>query len=103
VTSQEVPFIGAGFQAFIDHLFWYLPFPSIKKGNSLLEELQDLTKDDWTHHWSIKREEIRDEHNLDHAPNDLFIGWKAWIRYHRPNKGGIASSIDRPADQDPCA
>ncbi len=94
VTTKEVPLIGAGFQAFIDHLFWYLPFPSVKQGNSLLEELQDLTEDDW----SIKREDIRDEHKLDRAPNDLIVGWKAWIRNHGPNKGGNASRIERPAD-----
>ena len=64
-------------------MFWYLPFPSVKQGNSLLEELQDLTEDDW----SIKREDIRDEHKLERAPNDLIVGWKAWIRDHRPNKG----------------
>jgi hypothetical protein len=97
VTSKEVPLIGAGFQAFIDHLFWYVPFPSVKQGNSVLEELQDLshlTEDDW----SIKREEIRDEHKLDRASNNLIVGWKAWIRDHGPNKGGIASRIKRPAD-----
>ncbi len=27
VTSKEVPLIGAGFQSFIDHLFWYLSIP----------------------------------------------------------------------------
>jgi hypothetical protein len=59
-----------------------------------LEELQDLTEDDW----SIKCEEITDEHKLDHAPNDLIVGWKAWILDHWPNKGGITSRIERPAD-----
>ncbi len=52
--------------------------------------MQDLTEDDW----SIKREEIRDEHKLDRAPNDLIVGWKAWIRDHWPNKGGLASRIE---------
>ncbi len=56
--------------------------------------MQDLTEDDW----SIKREEIRDEHKMDRAPNDLIVGWKAWIRDHWPNKGGIASRMERPAD-----
>jgi hypothetical protein len=46
------------------------PFPNVKQGNSLVEELQALTEDDW----SIKREEIRDEHKLDRAPNDLIVG-----------------------------
>jgi hypothetical protein len=94
VTSNEVPLIGAGFQSFIDHLSWYLSFPSVKQGNSLLEELQDLTEDDW----SIKSGGFRNEHKLDSAPNDLIVGWKAWIRDHWPNKGGITSRIKRPAN-----
>ncbi len=94
MTTKEVPLIGAGFHASIDHLFWYLPFPSVKQGNSLLEELEDLTKDDW----NIKREEIRDEHKLERAPNDLIVAWKAWIRDHRPNKSGTAPRIKRPAE-----
>ncbi len=42
---------------------WYLPFASIKQGNSRPEELEDLTEDDW----SIKCEELRDEHKLEWA------------------------------------
>ncbi len=64
MTTKEVPLIGAGFHAFIDLLFWYLPFANVKQGNSLVEELDDLTEDDW----SIKREEIRDEHSLIALP-----------------------------------
>jgi hypothetical protein len=94
VTTKEVPRIGAGFHAFIGHLFLYHPFPSVKQGNSLLEELEDLTEDDW----SIKREEIRDEHKLERAPNDLIVGRKAWIRDHGPNKSGTAPRIERPAE-----
>ncbi len=98
MAAKEVPLIGAGFHAFIDHLFWYLSSPSVKQGNSqaLLEELEDLTEDDW----SIKREElqVRDEHKLEHAVNDLIVGWKAWIRDHWPNKSGTTLRIKRPAE-----
>ncbi len=83
-----------GFHAFIDHLFWYPPFASVKQGNFLIAELEDLTEDDW----SIKREEIRDEHKLDCSANYLRVGWKAWIRDHWPNKGGSTSRIARPAE-----
>ncbi len=72
MTTKEVLFIGASFHAFTDHfVFWYLPFASVTQCNFLFEELEDLTVDDW----SIKREEIRDEHKLDHAANDLRLGW----------------------------
>jgi hypothetical protein len=94
VTTKEVPLIGANSHAPIDHLFWYLPFASVKQGNSLVEELEDLTEDDW----SIKREEIRDEHKLERAANDLRVSWKAWIRNHWPNKSGTTSRIKRPAE-----
>ena len=70
------------------------PFTSVKQGNSLVEELEDLTEDDW----SIKREEIRDEHKLERTPNDLIVSWKAWIRDHWPNKGGTSPRIERPAE-----
>jgi hypothetical protein len=69
-------------------------FHSLASSREILEELQDLTED----YWSIKREDIRDEHKLERAPNDLIVGWKAWIRDHGPNKGGMASRIERPAD-----
>ncbi len=57
----------------------------------------DLTEDNW----SIKEEEIRDKHKLEHAPNDLIIGWKAWMirdhsQVHRPNKSGTAGSSVLP-------
>ncbi len=94
MTTKEVLLIRAGFHAFIDHLFWYLPFPSIQQGNSLLEELEKLTEDDW----SIKREEIRDEHKLECALNNLIVCWKAWIGDHWPNKSGTAPRIERPAE-----
>ncbi len=94
VTIEDVPLIGAGFHAYIDHLFWYLPFSSPKQANTLHEEMEDLAEDDW----NSKHEGIRDEHKLERATNDLVIGWKAWIKEHWPNKSGNAPRIERPAE-----
>ena len=34
--SKEISLIGQGFQAYIDHLFWFLPFSSPKQAFDLL-------------------------------------------------------------------
>ena len=44
MNTNEVPIIGAGFDAFIDHLFWQPQFPSVKQGNSLFEEFEEDLK-----------------------------------------------------------
>jgi hypothetical protein len=69
-TSKEVPLIRSGFNAFIDHMFWYLPLFSVKQAASVLENLDDITAADWDN----KRQEIRDNHLLDCASNDLIDG-----------------------------
>ncbi len=93
-TTKEVPLIRSGFNAFIDHLFWYLAFSSVKQAATVLENLEDFTSADW----DTKRQELRDEHPLERASNDLIDGWKAWIVEHGPNKSCSAPRMERPAD-----
>jgi hypothetical protein len=38
-------------------------------------------------HWTIKRDEIKAEHFLERAPEDLRMGWKAWITAQGPGLG----------------
>ena len=54
--SKEISLIGQGFQAYIDHLFWFLPFSSPKQAFEMLakKEMSDEL-------WTIKRDEIRAE------------------------------------------
>ena len=66
--------IGSGFQAYVDNLFWFLPFSSTKQAYDMLVK-KEMTDDNWI----IKRAEIADEHLIERAPQDLSDGWKAWL------------------------
>ena len=80
---KEVPLIGKGFLAYINHLFWFLPFPSTKEAYELMVE-REIPDD----HWTLKRQEITDEHLLERCPQDLRDGWKAWLKENGPAKSG---------------
>ena len=82
-TPKEVPLIGNGFLAYIDHLFWFLPFPSTKEAYEMMAK-REIPDD----HWALKRQEIADEHLLERAPQDLRDGWKAWLKENGPGKSG---------------
>ncbi len=50
--------------------------------------------------WTIKRDEIKAEHLLERALENLRMGWKAWIAAHGPGKegaGAAAVSVVVPA------
>ena len=74
VATKEIPLIGTGFQAFIDNLFWFLPFSSSKQAFDMLAK-KEMSDDNWI----VKREEMAAEHQKENAPNDLRVGWKAWL------------------------
>ena len=80
---KEIPLIGQGFQAFIDDLFWFLPFSSKSQADDVRERME-LPEDSWI----AKREEVRAEHLLDQAAKDLKDGWKAWIAENGAGTGG---------------
>jgi len=89
--SKEISLIGQGFQAYIDHLFWFLPFSSPKQAFEMLakKEMSDEL-------WTIKRDEIRAEHLLEQAAEDLRVRWKAWLKENGPGKGGTAAAAMVP-------
>jgi hypothetical protein len=55
--SKEIPLIGQGFQAYIDNLFWFLPFSSQLQAYYMLakKEISDEP-------WCTKLEELKAEH-----------------------------------------
>ncbi len=63
--AKEVSLIGQGFQAYIDHLFWYLLFSTVKQAHEMLAK-KEMSDEPWT----IKRDEIKAEHLLERAPAD---------------------------------
>ena len=91
--SKEISLIGQGFQAYIDHLFWFLPFSSPKQAFELLAKTRKEMSDEL---WTIKRDEIRAEHLLEQAAEDLRVRWKAWLKENRPGKGGPAAAAMAP-------
>ena len=46
---------------------------------------------------STKRDEIRAEHLLEQAAEDLRVLWKAWLKENGPGKGGPAAAVMAPA------
>jgi hypothetical protein len=48
-----------GFQAYIDHLFWFLPFSNTKQADDMLSK-KEMSEEPWT----IKRDEIKAKHLL---------------------------------------
>jgi hypothetical protein len=96
--AKEVSLIGQGFQAYIDHLFLYLPFSTVKQAHQMLaKEMSDEP-------WTIKRDEIKGfkaEHLLEQAPADLRMGWKAWIAELWYGKEGAVAAAVIPVDPGP--
>ncbi len=84
--SKEISLIGQGFQAYIDNLFWFPPFPSQQQAYDILakKEISDEP-------WFTKREELKAEHLNERAPADLREGWKAWIAEHVAGKAAGAA------------
>ncbi len=39
-------------------------------------------------HWTSKRDEVKAEHLMERAPEDLGVGWKAWIKDNGSGKEG---------------
>ena len=85
--TKEIPLVGQGFQAYIDPLFWFLPFSNPKQAHELMAKLE-LSDELWT----TKRDEVMAEHSLEKSPTDLRVGWKAWIAENGPGKEGPAAA-----------
>ncbi len=58
--AKEISLIGQGFQGYLDHLFWYLPFSTAKQAHDMLAK-REMSDEPWIK----KRDEIKAEHLLD--------------------------------------
>ena len=92
VATKEIPLIGTGFQAYINSLFWYLPFSSPKQAYEMLakKEMSD-------ENWLTKREELAAEHLMVKAADDLRQGWKAWLVESKSSSVGGKEAAPIPA------
>jgi hypothetical protein len=48
-STKEIPLIGTGFHSWIDHMFWFLPFSSVKQAFAVLDSIDELTSGTLNH------------------------------------------------------
>jgi hypothetical protein len=94
VSRKTVPLLGHGFLHLVDHLFWNLPFASVKQGTAVREKFHVSEED-----WDTRFQEITSEHDRDGARQELIEGWKSWIKAIKAQEGeggegGAATSVD---------
>ncbi len=73
--TKEIPLVGQGIQAYIDNLFWFLPFFNPKQAYDSSYELMaklELSDELWTTKHNLN--EVLAEHSLEQAPTDLRVG-----------------------------
>ena len=73
-TIKNVKLIGKGFLSLVDHLFWYLPFTSVKQATQVREK-NNIADDAW----DTMRCEISEEHDAPDASQQLADGWKSFL------------------------
>jgi hypothetical protein len=66
---------GKGLLDTIDHVFWMLPFSSIREANRVRHDNGIRAEE-----WSNRRRVISAEHSLDNARAELARLWKEWMR-----------------------
>ena len=83
VTRKTMKLLGNGFLHLVDHLFWNLPFASVKQGISVREK-NNIPEEDWDRAFQA----ILAEHEKDGARQQLIDGWKTWIQDRRAQDEG---------------
>ncbi len=53
--------------------------------------------------WTLKRQEIANEHHLEQAPQDLCNGWKTWLNENGPAKSGAGAGKEAVPASGPSA
>ena len=89
--TKNVKLLGKCIFTLVDHLFWNLPFCSVKQSQAVRSKA-GVTEEEWSTKW----EEIVAEHDLPGAREQLASGWKEYLdmRAGGPARGAGAA---RPA------
>ena len=74
--TKYVKLLGKGILTLVDHLFWNLPFCSVKQSQAVRKKA-GVTEPE--KEWSTKWEEIVAEHDLPGAREQLASGWKEYL------------------------
>ena len=74
--TKYVKLLGKGVLTLVDHLFWNLPFCSVKQSHwHAVRKKAGVSEDEWSTKW----EEIVAEHDLPCAREQLASGWKEYL------------------------
>ena len=79
--------IGKGFLNLVDHVFWHLPFSSVKQAHAVREKANPPVSEE---DWATRFEAITDEHKEEGAREQLAAGWKAWLVARNPAAAAAA-------------
>ena len=89
--TKYVKLLGKGILTLVDHLFWNLPFCSVKQSQAVRSKA-GVTEEEWSTKW----EEIVAEHDLPGAREQLASGWKEYLG-KRAGEAARGAGAVRPA------
>ena len=91
-SNKNVKLLGKGILTLVDHLFWNLPFCSVKQSQAVRKKA-DVTEEEWSTKW----EEIVAEHDLPGAREQLASGWKEYLGMRAGAAAASGAGAVRPA------
>ena len=89
--TKYVKLLGKGILTLVDHLFWNLPFCSVKQSQAVRKKA-GVTEEERSTKW----EEIVAEHDLPGAREQLASGWKEYLESHDAGQA-VAAGVPKPA------
>ena len=90
-SNKNVKLLGKGILTLVDHLFWNLPFCSVKQSYAVRKKASVTDEE-----WSTKCDEIVAEHDLPGAREQLASGWKEYLG-KRAGEAARGAGAVRPA------
>ena len=89
--TKYVKLLGKGILTLVDHLFWNLPFCSVKQSQAVRKKA-GVTEEERSTKW----EDIVAEHDLPGAREQLASGWKEYLGKQAGDAASGAGAV-RPA------
>jgi len=91
-SNKNVKLLGKGILTLVDHLFWNLPFCSVKQSQAVRKKA-GVTEEEWSTKW----EEIVAKHDLPGAREQLASGWKEYLGMRAGAAAARGAGAVRPA------
>ena len=90
--TKNVKLLGKCILTLVDHLFWNLPFCSVKQSHAVRKKAY-LTEEEWSTKW----EEIVAGHDLPGAREQLASRWKQYL-IMRAGESACGAGAPKPAN-----